>query len=84
MTVLDGNALAGVLIGFLGSDPTVAALRCSGCRTVGALAGTRVHASPMGFVARCPHCDDVLVTVVDAPGGPWVGIPGARVTLDAD
>ncbi len=84
MTVLDGNALAGALAGFLGPDPTVATLRCSGCRTVGALAVTRVHASPMGVVARCPHCDDVLVTVVDVPGGPWIGIPGARVTPGHD
>ncbi|MGN6408192.1 MAG: DUF6510 family protein [Curtobacterium sp.] len=84
MTLLDGNALAGVLIGYLGSEPTLATLRCSGCGTVGALARTRVHTSPMGSVARCPHCDDVLVTVVQAPGGPWVGIPGARVAIDLE
>lgn len=78
MTVLDGNALAGALTEVLGVDSTTTLLRCAGCGALGELGRTRVHASPMGSVARCGGCDTVLVTVVDAPGRRWVGLPGAR------
>ncbi|WP_439691508.1 DUF6510 family protein [Curtobacterium sp. SP.BCo] len=78
MVVLDGNALAGVLTDTLGADPTTVVLRCAGCGTLGELARTRVHVSPMGSVARCRGCDTVLVTVVETPGRRWVGLPGTR------
>lgn len=77
-TVVDGNALAGVLAEFLGPDATRALLRCGGCGSIGFVARTRVHTSPMGSVARCRDCDTVLVTVVDGPDRRWVGFPGAR------
>jgi hypothetical protein len=77
-TVVDGNALAGVLAEFLGPDASRALLRCAGCGSIGLLAQTRVHASPMGSVARCRDCDTALVTVVDGPDRHWVGFPGAR------
>jgi hypothetical protein len=85
MTVLDGNALAGVLAGLLGEDPTSTGLWCRGCGALGALGRTRVFVSPMGSVARCRDCDAVLVTVVDAAGRRWVTLPGARaVTVPGD
>lgn len=78
MSVVDGNALAGVLTDVLGTDATTARLRCAGCGTAGVLAVTRVHRSPMGSVARCRGCDTVLVTVVETPTGRRVGFPGVR------
>lgn len=76
--VVDGNAVAGLLDGVLGSEPTTARLRCRGCGSTGVLARTRVHVSAMGAVARCRDCDTVLVTVVETPVGRLVGLPGAR------
>ncbi len=78
MTLLDGNALAGVLTDLLGDEPTTTLLRCAGCGALDALGRTRVYVSPMGSVARCQGCDAVLVTVVDAGDRRWVGLPGAR------
>lgn len=80
MSVVDGNALAGTLADRLGSDPTTALLRCAECGSDGVLARARVHLSAMGAVARCRDCDAVLVTVVDAPGRRWVGLPGSRAS----
>lgn len=78
MSVVDGNAIAGPLAGFLGPDPTVALLRCTGCDSLGALAMTRVYRTAMGTVARCHDCDTVLVTLVETPQQRWVALPGAR------
>ncbi|KQS07928.1 DUF6510 family protein [Curtobacterium sp. MCLR17_007] len=78
MTVLDGNALAGVLSEVLGPDATVARLRCTGCGELGALGETRVYRTAMGAVARCHGCDAVLVTVVTNGPHRWVGMPGVR------
>ncbi|PZF59663.1 hypothetical protein DEJ23_01125 [Curtobacterium sp. MCSS17_008] len=76
--VVDGNALAGLLDGVLGAEPTTARLRCTGCGGAGLLGRTRVHRSAMGSVARCRDCDTVLLTVVETPSGRAVSLPGAR------
>lgn len=78
MTVVDGNALAGVLSEVLGPEPTVTVLCCAGCGSLGSVARTVVHRTAMGSVARCRDCDTVLVTVVDAGATRWVGLPGTR------
>ncbi|MCS6565392.1 MULTISPECIES: DUF6510 family protein [Curtobacterium] len=78
MVVVDGNALAGTLADSLGPEPTVVALRCAGCGSLGVLGQTTVHRTAMGAVARCRGCDTVLVTVVESDSHRWVGLPGAR------
>ena len=69
MSLVDGNALAGVLAERFGPDATTVLLRCPGCGSDGVVARTRVHVTAMGAVARCHDCDTVLVTVVDDPAG---------------
>ncbi|MBT2501127.1 DUF6510 family protein [Curtobacterium sp. ISL-83] len=81
MTIVDGNALAGVLEDVLGPEPTTALLRCVGCGTVGVLAGARVYRTAIGTVARCRGCDTVLVTHVSDGTRSWVGLPGARIVM---
>lgn len=63
--IVDGNALAGMLTGIVGSDPTTSVLHCSGCGGRAVLARARVYHSAMGSVVRCVSCDQVLLTVVD-------------------
>ncbi|MBF4587232.1 MULTISPECIES: DUF6510 family protein [unclassified Curtobacterium] len=81
MTVVDGNALAGVLSEVLGPEPTVTVLCCAGCGSRGSVARTAVYCSAMGSVARCRTCDTVLVTVVEAGSARWISLPGTRATL---
>lgn len=82
MSVVDGNALAGVLAGRFGPDATTIVLRCPGCGSDGIVARTRVHVTAMGAVARCRDCDTVLVTVVDGPAGiSVVSVPTVTSTL---
>lgn len=77
MTRLDGNVLAGRLVDVLGWDATTADARCARCGTRGPIAVAVVYATSMGTVARCPHCDAVLATFVEADDGRvWFGMPG--------
>ncbi|KTR03006.1 DUF6510 family protein [Curtobacterium luteum] len=84
MTIVDGNALAGVLADRLGPDATTAPLHCPGCGRDGILARTRVHVTAMGMVARCRDCDALLATVVEADGHRWVDLPGFRAASTDD
>ena len=77
MTRLDGNVLAGRLVDVLGWDATSADARCAHCGTHGPIAVAVVYVTSMGTVARCPHCDGVLATFVEADDGRiWFGMPG--------
>ena len=41
------------------------------------IAVAAVYVTSMGTVARCPHCDGVLATFVEADDGRvWFGMPG--------
>ena len=73
---VDGNALAGILSEFFRLDTTTAVVQCSGCGDRAVLAREMVYPDPMGFVVRCEKCEDVLMIVVDAPGGAWLDLRG--------
>ena len=79
--MLDGNALAGPMAAAFGADMTDAMARCAGCGLVGPIAETMVYGHPTaeqggGYVARCPGCDNVLMTMVMASDRTFVGLPG--------
>lgn len=63
---LDGNALAGPLGDVFGFDVTTASARCGGCGLLLVLATAMVYRNAMGTVVRCPGCDHVLATLVEA------------------
>jgi predicted RNA-binding Zn-ribbon protein involved in translation (DUF1610 family) len=62
-STLDGNALAGILEGVLGADPTTVEQTCPSCGAVHAVGAHRMYVSA-GFVLRCPACGDVVATLV--------------------
>jgi hypothetical protein len=76
MQHIDGNALAGPLAELFAFDATMASVRCSGCGSVEVLATAMVYMDAMGAVARCSHCDDVLLTLVESEDRVWIGFAG--------
>ncbi|WP_308468602.1 DUF6510 family protein [Rathayibacter soli] len=62
--LLDGNVLAGPLAELFVFDVTTALERCASCSDVEPLARAIVYGSPMGWVVRCPTCEEVLMVMV--------------------
>lgn len=73
---LDGNALVGALRSMLAFDPTIAETRCGACGDVARLAEARVFGWPMGAVARCRRCDNVLMVAVHRQGQDSLSLNG--------
>jgi hypothetical protein len=74
--VLDGNAMAGMLREIFAVDITAAVTTCAGCGRAGAVAALRIYTPAPGLVARCPHCDDVVLRVVRGPDSAWLDLRG--------
>jgi hypothetical protein len=74
---LDGNAMAGDLREIFAADVTTARFTCAGCGHADAVATLRVYGPAPGQVARCPHCDDVVLRLVNAPGRVILDVRGA-------
>ena len=82
--MLDGNAVAGLLQEVFAVEMTTATVSCNGCGATEAVGALRVFRGA-GIVMRCPHCDNALVTIVEADMRMWMGFAGAhtvRVALD--
>jgi hypothetical protein len=65
MNPLDGNAIAGPLSTFYGTEMTTAPGTCRHCGHFGQVAELRVYVGGPGTVARCPSCDGVLLVVTE-------------------
>jgi hypothetical protein len=76
MNELDGNAMAGDLREIFAVDVTAARYTCAGCGHVDVVATLRLWASGMGQVARCPHCADVVLRLVQAPDRVFLDLRG--------
>ena len=76
MYALDGNAIAAPLFDVFGAEMTTAVGTCRGCRWVGPLAEVAVYLVTPGVVARCPHCDELLMVIVDRRGMACVELAG--------
>lgn len=74
---VDGNVLAGPLSEVFTFDPTSAIGRCATCGSAGPLAALHVYTHAPGLVARCPHCDDVMLMLVEDPHGVRLDMRGA-------
>ena len=79
---LDGNAAAGLLREVFSVEATTAIGTCAGCGAVDAVGAVRLYRSA-GVVLRCPHCDNVLITIVAAGSRTWVDLRGLR-TLELE
>ena len=76
MSELDGNAMAGDLREIFAVDVTSALYTCVGCGHADALATLRVFDPAMGKIARCPHCEDVVLRVVRTPDRIYLDMRG--------
>lgn len=63
-SVLDGNAIGGMLIEVFGAEMTTAVGTCGKCGTVGQVAEMAVYQPKLGTVVRCRVCDNVLMVFV--------------------
>lgn len=68
-TIVDGNALAGMLTGVFADDATRLTLRCGHCDRSGLLAEAVVERDDTCAIVRCRACTRTLFTVTAAPGG---------------
>jgi hypothetical protein len=75
--VLDGNAVAGMLIDAFGSDMTDAEARCDHCGSIGVLATLIAYTRTPGIVLRCRICREVVLRMVETPTGLLVDARGA-------
>lgn len=74
---LDGNAAAGVLRQVFAMEVTNAGGTCGNCGTMNAVGAVHLYVSA-GYVLRCPHCNEVLMRVVEAGDRMWVDLSGVR------
>jgi hypothetical protein len=58
---LDGNALAGPLAAAFTFDVTTARAACATCADTRPLADAHVYGTPMGLIAHCSSCHQVLL-----------------------
>lgn len=64
MDVLDGNAIAGQLSEYFGSEMTTARGRCAHCGTEARIGELRVYTRAPGNVVRCRACGNVVMVLV--------------------
>jgi ribosomal protein S27E len=76
-TMLDGNAVAGLLQEVFVTESTTAMVTCSGCGVASPMGTVHVYRGA-GFVLRCPNCAAVLMTLVRGEERMVVGFPGVR------
>jgi hypothetical protein len=74
---LDGNAAAGLLYEVFGTEVTIARGTCDGCGAVEPVGAVHLYRAA-GTVLRCPHCDAVLMLIVEGPGRVWIDLRGIR------
>ncbi len=78
MDHLDGNVLAGPISELFAFEPTTTQGQCQSCADIAMLAQAAVYGPPMGFVARCRNCDNVLVVIVETGGRKFLSMRGLR------
>ena len=76
-TVLDGNAVAGVLAAAFGLEMTAVPGQCVHCHTVSVVGQLRAWTRAPGIVLRCPVCSGVVLRIVETPTAILVDTSGA-------
>ena len=75
--MLDGNAAAGLLQEVFAVEMTTAIATCDTCGGTDAVGALHVFRGA-GIVMRCPHCDNVLATIVKDDTRVSIGFAGVR------
>jgi hypothetical protein len=78
MNHVDGNVLAGPTADLFVFEATVSEIQCQSCADIGTLGEAMVYGRPMGYVARCRKCDNVLVVIVERHGQKLLNMRGLR------
>ena len=68
MQALDGNAIAGPLFEYFGTEMTTAVGTCAHCETRAQIAELVVYMRAPGTVVRCRHCGNVVMVLVPIRG----------------
>jgi hypothetical protein len=76
--MLDGNAVAGLLQEVFAVEMTTALETCGGCGATEPVGAVHVYRGA-GVVLRCPHCTNVLGTIVESRTRTWITLGGTRV-----
>ena len=74
---VDGNAAGGMLGELFALDLTGARAKCAGCGATEMVGALFVYAHGMGMVARCPHCESVIMRMSRTPTHVWLDARGA-------
>ena len=75
--MLDGNAVAGLLQEVFAVEMTTALGTCGNCGATDAVGAIHVYRGA-GTVMRCPHCDTVLMTIVEDDTRVLIGFQAVR------
>ena len=75
-SVLDGNAIGGLLIEVFGTEMTTATGTCGSCGSVRQVAEFAVYRPGLGTVVRCRTCEAILMTFVQIHGVTCVDLQG--------
>jgi hypothetical protein len=75
---LDGNAVAGTLREIFAAEMTTAVGTCRGCGAKDAVGAVHVYMAA-GIVLRCPHCEAVLMKIVEGGTRVWIELTGLRL-----
>ena len=79
MEALDGNAVAGPLQQYFGTEMTIAIGACAHCGARARIAELRVYGRAPGTVVRCASCGGVVIAIVEARGAVRVDIRDFRL-----
>jgi hypothetical protein len=75
--MLDGNAVAGLLQEVFAVEMTTALGTCAGCGATEPIGAVHVYRGA-GVVLRCPHCANVLATLVSGDSDIRIALRGIR------
>jgi phage tail tape-measure protein len=79
MEALDGNAIAGPLFEYFGSEMTAAEGTCAYCGASAMIGELRVFSRAPGAVVRCPSCGNVVMVLVTIRDTLSVELTGFRL-----
>lgn len=80
---LDGNAIAGTMFEYFGTEMTTASGACTHCDAVAQIAELRVFPRAPGIVARCRVCGNVVIVLTEIRSSLQVSLSGFRLHEDA-
>lgn len=75
--MLDANAVAGLLMDVFGGEMTAQPTECAHCGSQGEIGTLLAFTQGPGVVLRCPSCSQVILRIVQTPGGIYLDARGA-------